>query len=409
MELIGKMLIAEYNKAQVSSQQIIYASPLRTSGKDLENFQVDPNKNLQKFTSDLNKGIKIVGSFNAGSNHWISYLLFKDQNDHQIKCIYKDSLGHKRHDFVQTFLKAFYADKSISSQHHDNIIICATEKVAEQMIQFEPMNNHISCGIFALKNMIILADIAKYLNQNTINNFKELMKSVKFFSPGDNKDTYQANISTIRIEFSDKYRDYVSQEAINNTIARVNVNNHSTEAEAFAKLFNIKKEYIEICSIFDKPKEYAYKINYGSNTELHNHYTQSFTQRYIEFQDDIMSKVLLIKSETIYSWLSKYMTILNQNELGAIIELKNLIDHNNTIDFIIDTRATQDLNNLIDDNLCTKSELSKDYISQMINHSINNYRPITSLNNTPYENNNYNNNDYSWLDEDLMGDINSHQ
>jgi hypothetical protein len=147
---------------------------------------------------ELETGKRLAGIYNTEGNHWIVFTIFKDVAG-KVTCAYKDSLGKKRDDFESDIKQSFGEETSIS---------CLAEGQAEQI---EKLDNAIagnkglvSCGIFALKNLYILADCS---------NFAE----VKFYNPGSNSfREYESNIRDSRREYGLLYVKRIYDELPDN-------------------------------------------------------------------------------------------------------------------------------------------------------------------------------------------------
>lgn len=245
---IGNRLIGEYNKEQIllGRQPIILVDPLR-QGKDLGGIEVKAADHLSKSKNDLNKNHKVVGVFNTDGNHWIAYVLLK-HND-QIICYYKDSLGKICKDFEQAFKDAFYKDKIFV----DGLIRPLGNK-AEQNLDFEPLtydtHQHVSCGIFALKNMLVLANIDPLQPNNIL-----------FFTPGDNQEEYNNSIIATRKELAKKYLvSRIEETRVEKLRQEVPKIHRTNEPEELKKLIGIEIKDVEVLSLQDNPETYQYRI-----------------------------------------------------------------------------------------------------------------------------------------------------
>ncbi|MDF3047563.1 MAG: hypothetical protein K0R73_681 [Candidatus Midichloriaceae bacterium] len=163
-------------------ENLVFIGAVGRGNKLVAGNNADAKAVLASKKEELEAGKKLVGIYNTGSNHWVAFIIFEDTMG-KVTCGYKDSLGKRRNDFVNDVKQAFGEETSIS---------CLAEGAAEQT---EYLDNAIasnkglvSCGIFALKNLGILADCS---------NFAE----VKFYHPGRNFEEYKASMKSARREY----------------------------------------------------------------------------------------------------------------------------------------------------------------------------------------------------------------
>jgi hypothetical protein len=245
---IGHELIRAYNRSADSTMlKIIFIDPL-WHGKDLGGLRVNAVYNLSKFKDDLDNH-KAVGIFNTGGNHWIAYILFKDNG--QIKCYYKDSLGKICKDFEQVFKDAFYKDETFV----DGLIQPLGDK-AEQNLDFEPLvdglHQHVSCGIFALKNILELANI------NLLHT-----DSITFFTPGDTQEKYNQSIRETRQELAEKYlTSRIEETSIEKRRQEVpKIHRTGGEPEELQKLIGDDIQIkIEVLTLPEDSTKYQYRL-----------------------------------------------------------------------------------------------------------------------------------------------------
>lgn len=133
----------------------------------------------------------VVGIYHKNNNHWISYVVTVDIStpNHQRFYVHiKDSLATTSHDdqkfndFITQALGLTYTIQSIGSD-------------AEQKAKFEPNGIHSSCGIFALRNMEVMAR----LSLNQLNNIND----DSFFRLGENANEYSNNLKKERMLLGD--------------------------------------------------------------------------------------------------------------------------------------------------------------------------------------------------------------
>ncbi|WP_341793712.1 MULTISPECIES: tetratricopeptide repeat protein [unclassified Rickettsia] len=245
---IGNKLIEEYNLSS-STKPIIFISPLGQD-RDSEGIKIEASNLLRKAQSNLENEQKAVGIFNTGGNHWIAYLLFKIEDS--IQCLYKDSLGTKRNDFEQIFEEDFYKDKDYVDS---SIRLINTE--VEQILEFEPLidstHQHVSCGIFALKNMLVLAGINSSIQFESV---------LQFFTPGNTEESYTHSIVVARKELAKKYFGAKIEELKADYVRKIVVDHHNTEANKLAEVIDISEREIDVRSLLQNPLEYSYGINY---------------------------------------------------------------------------------------------------------------------------------------------------
>ncbi|XP_065660753.1 uncharacterized protein LOC136084552 [Hydra vulgaris] len=295
---IGYKLIEEHNKLiNRTVPQIIFINPLR-QGKDLGGVEINATASLTKFKVSLDNNHKAVGIFNSGGNHWIAYALFKDGD--QIKCYYKDSLGKICKDFEQVFKDAFYKDKcSVDG------LIQSLGDSAEQNLDFEPLvygdHQNVSCGIFALKNMLALADI------DLLNPF-----NIAFFTPGDTQEVYNQSIKAARQELAEKYlKSRIEETKIEKLRQEVPKIHRTNEPEELTKVIDIGIKEVEVLSLPDNPEIYQYRITCHEDSQQNETVKLKLHELNIEYTShDSNESILLIRSDQLKEDNDKIKSLL---------------------------------------------------------------------------------------------------
>ncbi len=294
IEYIGKYLIKNQQ-----NHNLIYASPL-TAQEDEDGMAVDPMEALKKFTNDINGGHNVVGIFNTGGNHWIAYILFK--HEEQIKCWYKDSLGQQRIDFESTVKNAF----NLTDQ-----VVKAVNNNKEQNIDFEPVANygiraHVSCGVFALKNMLILGGLeqATLVQANAAN--------VAFFTPGTTLVDYDSAIKNTRTEFGKMFLCAHVEEAKNTQIRKLAVDHHANEAISLKNVCGFNDEIkVDVRSTLQEdPLQYRYGIKYNDANKVA--VTASLSTLGIVFVDNTSDKIIYVTPQNIEAGVEHILDPLKQ-------------------------------------------------------------------------------------------------
>jgi uncharacterized protein with HEPN domain len=295
---IGNKIIKEYNKQQIllGQQQIIIVDPLR-QGKDLGGIEVNAANQMSKSKNSLDNNHKVVGVFNTGGNHWIAYVLFK--HGEQIKCYYKDSLNKPYDDFKKAFIDAFYKDKVFFDE-----LIQPLGNKAEQIIDFEPLvygdHQHISCGIFALKNMLVLADIDLLHPDNAV-----------FFSPGDSLEEYNKSIIAARKELAEKYLvSRIEETRIEKLRQEIPKIHRIDEPEELKKLIGIEVKNVEVLSLQDNHETYQYRITCNGDQQKIALKLQLKELSIEHTQQDNNDGILLIRADQLKDDNDKIQSLL---------------------------------------------------------------------------------------------------
>jgi hypothetical protein len=144
---------------------------------------------LQSYKEIAEKRGTGVGVYNTGGRHWIAFSLIPGDKPKTITLLYKDSLGSKREDLERDVKAAFpEEDGWVVNIKYDS-------KGMEQ--KETPM---VSCGLFALQNMEVMArEIAKD-KEKFIDKFEE----VSFYNPIKGEKNYAKVIKDLREEFAAK-------------------------------------------------------------------------------------------------------------------------------------------------------------------------------------------------------------
>ncbi|MDF3048071.1 MAG: hypothetical protein K0R73_1189, partial [Candidatus Midichloriaceae bacterium] len=145
---------------------------------------VDAKKILETKKVELSVDKRLTGIYNTVGNHWVAFIVFKDVEG-SVTCCYKDSLGKERIDFEQD-IKAVFTEVKIN---------CLQKGQAEQKLEYDNIISDgkglVSCGVFALKNLSILAGCK---------NIDECW-SAEYYNPGDNEIQYRDTLKYNREEY----------------------------------------------------------------------------------------------------------------------------------------------------------------------------------------------------------------
>ncbi|MDF3048201.1 MAG: hypothetical protein K0R73_1319, partial [Candidatus Midichloriaceae bacterium] len=145
---------------------------------------VDAKEILKRKEKELEAEKKLTGIYNTGGNHWIAFIIFKDAAG-KITCVYKDSRGKERIDFEQDIKTVFIGVKINRLQKGQ----------AEQKLEYDNIisggNGLVSCGIFALKNLVILARCESI----------DDCWNAGYYSPGDTEIQYRDTLKCNREEY----------------------------------------------------------------------------------------------------------------------------------------------------------------------------------------------------------------
>jgi hypothetical protein len=153
--------------------------------------------NISEF---LKNNGKVFGIYNTGSNHWISYVLIETGST--IYAYYKDSLNKEYVDFVED-IQAVFPDEVVEVRKIGNS--------KEQIIEFEHIlapesYQHVNCGIFALRNMEILASTS---TDDLLTN----SDSIQFFLGGTTEKEYHDNFTKQRKALAEQYLKHFVEQA----------------------------------------------------------------------------------------------------------------------------------------------------------------------------------------------------
>lgn len=324
IKYIGQRLVQE---STGDPQALLQFAPPLVKGIDIAGLQVDPVRELRKFQDDLNTGYKVVGVFNVGGNHWIAYLLFKDNDG--IKCVYKDSLGKNYNDLEEVFYQAFYNSQNIGV---DELQILKTKKFikpiggsTEQKIEFEPKEvygvaEYISCGIFALKNMLVLAGL------DTEELVKETTSTIIFFNPGHNQEKYNESIRSARAKFAKAFLAAKISEAEQAEIRSAVLKHHAGEGEKLKEIIQMADIEVDIRTMPNDSRKYRYSVksNQGNKTALSER-LKELKIEYIENEDN--NYVLLIDTEKLTEETKETKPLLELiNTNNQSFDLEKLVD-----------------------------------------------------------------------------------
>lgn len=309
---VGLQLVNEYN----TKNTVKLIDPI-ANGADLGGVKINAVNILKKAETDLNKNHKVIGVFNTNGNHWIAYVLFKHEG--QIKCLYKDSLGKNCKDFEMAFKGAFHVD--VDKKDMDKLIKVANTNI-EQKMEFEPLiavgaHQHISCGVFALKNMIKLAGI----NPSHFNS-----DGIEFFEAGNNQEDYNRSILEARKQLAEKYLSSRIEDIRTEELREAIPNAHKTETEELHKLIGggISLEKIDVIALHDNPRAYQYKIECEeSDNEKIGHIESKLKKLGIEYYwRDILytsglKKVFFIRSDKLEHKNPKIKILIDKIEVNT--------------------------------------------------------------------------------------------
>jgi len=194
---------------------------------------------LEPLLGDLQEGERIVGAYNIGTNHWIAFAIIRNDNE-GIEVAYNDSLGHKREGFEKE-MKEILGD---DVEFHEYLEKTQKESPA------------IACGLFALKNIEVLARA------------EDIENAVGFYSPTGN---YVAGIKVLRKEYAVIYANEVHAETVAalelRAIRVATIELRSSESDKLQELIGKDVKCDIECEVRteEDPKEYGYHIIF--NTE----------------------------------------------------------------------------------------------------------------------------------------------
>ncbi|MSO14598.1 hypothetical protein [Rickettsiales endosymbiont of Trichoplax sp. H2] len=187
---------------------------------------------------NLEQGMRLVGTYNTSGNHWIAFAIIEGDNKKK-KVAYNDSLGHKREDFEKE-MKEILGD---DVEFHEYL-----EKTQKEFPA-------VACGLFALKNMEVLARA------------NDIGEVDGFYSTTGN---YNRAISLLRHDFALTYANGVYEEtvailgerAIRHAVAEL----RGTESEKLKELIEDEIDCEIICEVRTEENvmKYGYHILFAS-------------------------------------------------------------------------------------------------------------------------------------------------
>ncbi|KIE04172.1 hypothetical protein NF27_JF00500 [Candidatus Jidaibacter acanthamoeba] len=185
---------------------------------------------LGDYQSQLEVGKVGVGVYNTNNVHWIAFCIIPGINllsgEKTLTVLYKDSLGYKRAEFEQE-IRAAYPLK-LGWQ----INIRQIQPDIQEQLE-EPLK---SCGLFALKNMMIMAEQV----MDTQEEFAQHYDVPKFYTPSEEEKGYENAIKELRKEFAKKYVSEIYENQVVKGLFKAKKAHIIGE-----KLLNQKNQYIE--------------------------------------------------------------------------------------------------------------------------------------------------------------------
>ena len=216
------------------------------------------NEELKKLFSNIKNGAIGLCMYNIGNYHWVAFAVLKSPDKTII--LYKDSKGNPNKYFNDAISKI---DKKILINCHTN----------------QEQTKGLECGIFALKNIEILAEQLTVDRNNFVNNFKsfkffctlELAESLRY----KNNGVHEPKI--VELDFADHYVIglYKMQQAEQRkqAICKLIHKNHQEELDSAINIIGngqIKAAEIVVQPDYSQENnkyKYSYHIEFKNNLQ----------------------------------------------------------------------------------------------------------------------------------------------
>lgn len=199
---IGRRLISEVNKEE---ERVKFLGVLG-EGRDAEILSAQEYLTAYKNDLDSSTAIPVVGIFNPSkgdpnNGHWIGFCflpqLNRKDNKMSLTVLYKDSLGEFQPGFEKIIKEIF----GLENIKQISIIQSGKKEQIEDRLT--------SCGVFALKNINILA----HTIANNLDQFIHGYDSYQFYNPNSDGSEYKKGILEQRREFAVVYAQAAYLEA----------------------------------------------------------------------------------------------------------------------------------------------------------------------------------------------------
>lgn len=283
-----------------------------------------------------------VGVYNVHGNHWISYAIEKQESG-EIRVSYKDSLGEKQRDFEETIVTAvreIIPNTQITTNQLDVIKFNDLDTGTEEQRGRKNQLDGSACGIFALKNMEIIAntilrgkdlsllstdknDFYNTSHQGKVEEHNSLIKAAR-------EEYGILYAEALKDEIEDKFKDYVKEDRAKWTYEALNLGNHLSD-EFKDNMKKIKVGIIREIAIDHDIVEGLYLLSYN-NKEL---------QQYIrDLMNDINDKDIPEdkKKEEIKAFF-EYIKDIDSVDSDIALKLNNFLNIEEKNDFIKRTQA----------------------------------------------------------------------